>query len=154
MELITVWALSHCVVTAPMTTSRPAQVRVCPPSLPTLRAHSPSYTSRRAPRTAARASRCMLRMLVTSLITRTPDEPILRNKPPVASALRSFLLVADSSAPSEVIVEVTSPPAPAKGDTVSVFVARRPADQQQPRRVPVQPDGAGHAQHHVQACRS
>src|SRR6478672_4030242 len=65
-------------------------------------------------------------MLLTSLTMSSPRSPIRRSSPPVASFDRSRREVADSNAPSLAMVEVTSPPAAARGMTVSVFAAPDP----------------------------
>ena len=60
-----------------------------PPSVPTFRSHLPSWISRSAASTRPRMSRSIDMIDVTSLMTRTPRSPILRNSPPVASLRRS-----------------------------------------------------------------
>src|SRR5688500_2666296 len=59
-------------------------------------------------------------------MTSTPDDPIRRNRPPVASFVCSFFAVPDSSAPSDVIVLVTMAPAPLRVWIVSVLAAPLP----------------------------
>src|SRR5262249_13310175 len=64
-------AWSHAVVQAPITTTRPCHSIVCPPSIPTLRTHLPSWISRNAARMAARVLRSLqLSIEVKSLIAK------------------------------------------------------------------------------------
>src|SRR5262245_23902552 len=123
---ITACAWSHAVVQAPIKTTRPLQVSVLPPSVPTLRVQLPSWISRSAARTEARVSRLALKMDVKSLTTSSPRSPILRNSPPVAPLLRCLSDVPESRAPSELIVETMCVLSPLRDWQVSVLALPGP----------------------------
>ena len=63
---------------------------------------------------------------------------MVRSSPPVASDARSPLLVADSSAPSEAMLDTMCAPDPLSAVTVSVFGIAGAGYQQQPEEIAVQ----------------